>query len=407
MMSLRNPPKSIGSSFFFRKAQDGGSAASLVAIIGLLIVFYLLFVPPSFRDEILEGNSTGSSSTAAGVTGNATILRASPGTLSPLSSEEVEHNIPSITLYSKVKSEVLGTQPTAYAKTSVFGKTPSQMYFEIADIESTDNVLLSFVSEKRKGTLVIMLNGNEVFNGELTKANPDPISLNKRFLVQGNNKLEFIAESVGIAFWRVNKHQLSNAQVTASIKDASQQESRNVFVASATEKANMKTAVLRFSPDCIRGRTGKLNVLINTHSIFYAIPDCGGRVAIEFSPDVIREGENTITFVSEEGSYLIDLVRITSEMKEVIQPAYYFEVTADDMTNVRDGKFSVFLAMTFTDDKEQKAGTMNINGRETEIFQYERNYEKNINDYIIEGNNAVKIVPETTLQIVSLEVVKR
>ena len=402
-MFRRNPPKNIVSS---RKAQDAGSAASLIAIIGLLIIFYLLFVPPSFRDQILEGNETDSDLVSSTNDLGPAILRASPGTLSPISTEEIEHNIPTIQLYSKTKSQVIESKPNAYAKTSVFGQTPAEMYFSVDDLENTDNVLLSFISDKHKGNLRVLLNGNEVYNSEITKANPDPIKLTNQFLVEGNNKITFVAEDVGIAFWRVNKHRISNLQITASIKDTSQQHSRNVFVVSATEKANVKRAVLRFSPDCIRGKTGKLNVLINTHSIFYSVPDCGGRVAIEFSPDVMREGENTISFESDEGSYLIDLVRITSELKDVIQPAYYFEITESDMTTVRDGRANLYLLITFTDDKEQKAAILNINGRETHLFQDEREYKKNINDYVIEGNNAIKVEPDTMLQIVTLEVVK-
>lgn len=402
-MFKKTPPRKLVSS---KRAQDAGSAAALVAIIGLLIIFYLLFVPPSFRDQILEGNSSTSGSGSGVVAANATLLRASPGTLSPLSSEEIEHTIPTVQLYSKTKATVIEGKPQAYAKTSIFGQTPAEMYFTVDDVENTNGLLLSFVSEKRNGNLVILLNGNEVFNGEISSPNPEPIQLTKRYIVEGNNKLTFVSDSVGFAFWKVNKHQMTNLQVTGDIRDVSQQYSRNVFVVSATEKSNVKRSVLRFSPDCVRGRTGKLNVMINAHSVFYAVPDCGGRVAIEFSPDVLREGENTIAFESEEGSYLMDLVRITSELKEVIQPAYYFEITDADMNDVRDGQYDVLLRLTFTDAKDQKAAMLNINGRESNLFQYEREYEKNINDYIIEGNNAVKIEPDTTLQIVSLEVVK-
>lgn len=77
------------------------------------------------------------------------------------------------------------------------------------------------------------------------------------------------------------------------------------------------------------------------------------------------------------------------------------------MEDVRDGKYDVELRLKFTEGTEQKAGKININGRETSLFQTEQEYTKNINDYIIEGNNAVKVMPETTLEIVTLEVVKK
>lgn len=400
-MSRSNPPKIQ----FSRKAQEAGAAATLIAVIALLIIFYLLFIPPSFRDQILEGNVT-EEGAAAGVSVNETILKASPGTLSSISSEEIEHNIPSVVLYAKEESNVLGVLTAATVKSSIFGKKTASMYFTVEDPENTENILFSFVDKKMKGALIVNANGNEVFNSEITKENPEPIRINSKFVVSGENKIELSAEKAGARFWRVNRHDLENLQVTGDVKDVSQQMSRNIFIVSATEKANVKRAVLRFTPECAAGKVGKLNVLINQHSVYYSVPDCGGRIAIEFTPDVIREGENTIVFDSEQGSYLVDLIRITAELKEVLQPAYYFEITEDVMEEVRDGKYDVMLALTFTEGTEQKSGTININGRETSMFQRERTYSKNINDYIIEGNNAIKIVPETALEIVSLEVVK-
>jgi hypothetical protein len=397
------PPKKLVSS---KKAQDARSAATLVAVIALLIIFYLLFIPPSFRDQILEGNET-ITAPPGGVTAvNETILKASPGTLSRISSEEIEHSIPSVVLYSKKDSEIIASLNSLAVKSSIFGTKTASMQFSIADIENTDNILLSFLDTKRKGSLVVKVNGNVVFDTEVTKENPEPIRIDKKFIVKGNNMISFESERVGFMFWRVNRHDMQNLQITGDIRDISQQKSRNIFIVSATEKANVKRAVLRFTPDCVTGKAGKLNVMINQHSVYYTVPDCGGRVAIEFTPDVLREGENTIVFDSEEGNYLVDLIRITSELKEVLQPAYYFEITEGTMDEVRDGKYDVMLRITFTEGTEQKSGKLNINGRETSIFQRERTYSKNINDYIIEGNNAIKITPETTLEIVSMDVVK-
>ncbi len=399
-MSATNPPKILVSS---RKAQDAGSAAALVAVIALLIIFYLLFIPPSFRDQILEGNGTLTDSTT-GV--NATILKSSPGTLSKISAEEIEHNIPSVTLFSKKESKVLETFPALSVKSSIFGTKTASMQFSMDDLENTDNILLTFIDKKRKGDISVKLNGNEIYNAGIDSENPAPISLANRFLVQGNNNLEFTPEKAGFAFWRVNKHELSTLQITGDVKDISRQKSNNIFVVPATEKSNVKRAILRFTPECTTGKVGKLNVLVNQHSVYYSVPDCGGRIVIEFTPDALREGENTIVFDSEEGSYLIDLIRITSELKEVLQPAYYFEITSEVMSAIRDGQYSLILKLTFTEATEQKSGTLNINGRETSIFQTDRLYTKNINDYVIEGNNAIKITPETTLEIVSMEVVK-
>jgi hypothetical protein len=402
-MARANPHKKLASS---KKAQDASSAATLIAVIALLIIFYLLIIPPSFRDQILEGNETTGTSGTGSSTSKEPIMKASPGTLSKISSEEMEHNIPSVVLYSKKESKVLGSVGALSVKASIFGTKTAAMQLNIEDLENTDNILLAFIDKKMKGSLMVRVNGNEIFNGEIIQENPAPLTIDKKFLVRGTNNIEFEAEKAGIKFWRVNRHNLQTLQATGEVKDISKQMSRNIFIVSATEKSNVKRSILRFTPDCITGKTGKLNVLINQHSVYYSVPDCGGHIAIEFTPDVLREGENTIVFDSEEGNYLVDLIRITSEMKEVLQPAYYFEITSTVMSDVRDGKYNLVLKLTFTDDKEQKSGVLNINGRETSIYQTEMEYTKNINDYVIEGNNAIKIIPETTLEIVSMQVAK-
>lgn len=407
MRSATPPGKLCFMRLCYKNAQASGtSAAALVAVIALLIIFYLLFIPPSFRDQILEGNSSSSSSSSSSLVANETLLRASPGTLSKISSEEFEHNIPAVILYAKIESKVLGSLSALSVKSSLFGSKFASMQFSVDDPEVIDNVLLSFVDKYRKGALTIKLNGNEVFSGDISSENPTPVRLDKKFVLRGVNRLDFEVEKVGFRFWRVNKHSLENLQLTADLSDLSKQKSSNIFVVSATEKANVKRAFIKFVPDCVSGRTGRLNVLINMHSIYYSVPDCGGRVVIEFDPNILREGENSIVFDSEEGNYLIDLISINSELKEVLQPAYYFEVTPAVLSEIRDGKYTIFLKITFTEGNEQKSGSLNINGRETSIFQSERTFSKNINDYIIEGNNAIKIVPETTLELVSLEVVK-
>ena len=285
------PPKLRWSSS--RKAQDAGAAAALVAIIALLIIFYLLFIPPSVRDQILEGN--GSSVSTGTSVSNKTILLVNPGTLAPMKSTDVEHTIPAVYLYAKESSKVIGTRSTITTSASIFSKKQSSMSFDISDVQNTDNVILTFKSESRRGNLIVKINSKEVFNGQIKSANPSPIKISKSYLVSGVNRIDFSVDNVGWRFWRINKHELNNLQVNADITDKSQQKSKNIFIVSATEKSNTQRSVLRFSPVCTAsGNIGKVNVMINTHSVYYAVPDCGGRVAIEFDPNNLRQGENNL-----------------------------------------------------------------------------------------------------------------
>ncbi|HII72046.1 TPA: hypothetical protein HA265_04795, partial [Candidatus Woesearchaeota archaeon] len=171
---------------------------------------------------------------------------------------------------------MLQQQSGMYVKSSVFGQKTASLTFEVKDLGNTKNLLLTFISKVHKGNLIVKLNGNEVFSGEITKENPEPLRLPENYLRNGQNTIEFEAEKPGWMFWRRNRHQMETMQLTADITDVSRRQSENIFIVSATEKSNVKRAIIRFTPDCRTGTTGKLNALINSHSIYYAVPDCGG-----------------------------------------------------------------------------------------------------------------------------------
>ncbi|MBI4739328.1 hypothetical protein HY772_07325 [Candidatus Woesearchaeota archaeon] len=366
------------------KAQaDANAAATLVALLALLIIFYLLFIPPEFRDQILEGNQT--TTTGPGTGGaNDTLLLATPGTLSPLDTKDIEHNIGAVYLFAKENAKILETRSNLYVRTTFMRQERANVTFAISDFENTDNVLLTFRATTRsKGRLVIRLNGNEIFNGPITQENVEPLRLAKSSLLQGKNTLEFESSRVGWLFWRVHEFGLQTVQISADVTDVTQQRSQNSFIVSATEKNNVQRSVLRFAPDCEVTKVGKLDITINGHSVYSTLPDCGGKVTIEFTPDILREGENLIIFRTEKGNYLVDLTKITSEMKQITQPVFYFDITQNTINDLKAGRYSVELRLKFLDSKELKTGKINFNGHETNIYQKEADYKRDITDWLV------------------------
>lgn len=392
-----------------RKAQaDASAAATLVALLALLIIFYLLFIPPEFRDQILEGNQTGTAGTGSGATANDTLLFATPGTLTPIDIKDIEHNIGAVYLFARENAKILETRTNLYTRSTFMRQESANMTFAVSDLENTENVLLTFrATTKSRGRLIISLNGNEIFNGQVTQENVEPLRLSKANLLQGTNTLEFKASTVGWLFWRTNEFGLQTLQITADVTDVSQQKSQNSFIVSATEKNNVQRSVLRFAPDCDVSKVGKLDITLNGHSVYSTLPDCGSHVTIEFAPDILREGENLIIFRTEKGNYLVDLIKVTSEMKQITQPVFYFDVTQGIMDDVRAGRYRMELRLTFLDSKELKTGKINFNGHETNIYQKERDYKKDITDWLVLGSNAVKVTPNEQMEVLKLEVAKK
>lgn len=384
-----------------RGQANATSAAGLVIVIVLIIVFYLLFIPPDVRRDILEDSSTSSSSSRSSF--NETLLKETPGILDTFNDQEIEHLIPAVNLFETQYASTLTQEAKVSVKNSWFSKRQEELKFTVADLENTNNVLISFSAAKRQGDLQITLNGEDVFFGKLSSANPDPIRINKDELIQGKNTLMIQTTSVGAKFWSTNEFELDGFKVTADITDISEQLSKNIFIVSATEKTNTDRVTLSFVPECTLGTVGVLEVMINGGEVYSAVPDCGSGTKIELNPESIRQRENNIVFRTNDGNYLIDLIKITTQMKDAVHPIYYFDIDEDDYEDYLDEE--VLLRVTFVDDLETKEGKFIINGRETGLFQDERVYEKDITDYLVEGNNAIKIVPESRLEIVKLEVV--
>jgi hypothetical protein len=377
------------------------SAAGLVIVIVLIIVFYLLFIPPDVRRDILEGD--GSLQQDGGSSINETLLRENPGILDTFDKEDVEHLIPSVNLFETRYAAVLVEEPQVVVKNSWFNKREENITFTIEDLKNTNNVLLSFVAREYRGELRIAVNGEEVFFGPLSSANIEPIRIRKDFLKQGKNSIEVSASSVGAKFWSSNVFVLEEFKVTADITDVSEQLSKNIFIVSATEKTNAQRVTLSFVPECTLGTVGTLEALINSQVVYSAVPDCGSGTKVEINPDILRQRENTLVFKTDKGNYLIDLIKVTTQMKDAVHPIYYFDIDEEDFEEIL--KHDVILRVVFVDDLEIKQGKFIINGRETGLYQKERIYEKKINDFLVEGNNAIKIVPESRLEIVKLEVV--
>ena len=396
----------MGDSFMDKKgeAPTGSQAATLVLLIAILIVFYLLFIPPDIRDEILEGginNEEGSK-----ISGNQTILLQNPGTLEFIDTRDVEHWISSVYLYATEESKVLEQHQGFNIRRSLFGGTPQIIVFDIKEKENVQNVLLTFLSDKREGELIIKLNGEEIFVNEIEISNPAPIQLRNNLLVEGENVLEFYVSDIGWKFWKTNRHSIKNLKITADVADVSNQASDNRFIVSSVEKNNLESSRLRFSPVCVQNQVGKLKVQINNIVVYDALPECNAYTMVDINPDVIRQGENRILFKTEKGNYIIDLVKITSRLREISYPIYYFQIDKEDVRDIRDNLIDLNLRIVFSEGTELKEGKIIINGLETGIFQYERTFEKTINSYNIAQSNSLRIIPKNRLDIVSLEVAK-
>ena len=103
---------------FAKKAQAAAAAAVLVAIIGAMLVSYVILVSPEERAAILDGDID-SDSDSTGSSGEL-LLEEFPGKIEYLSVDEVEHSLASVHIYTETEVQTLTERSSLFAKRSVF-----------------------------------------------------------------------------------------------------------------------------------------------------------------------------------------------------------------------------------------------------------------------------------------------
>src|SRR3990167_3610773 len=137
-----------------KKSQTGINAAVLVAIIAGLIILYILFLPSVEREELLEGEVK--KSKAASEEENI-LLKEFPGRLDIIKDIE-DKTIPNVFLFETTDAKELEKINPFIVRNGWFDKKTKTVTFNVEDLESTDNVILTFSAKKHDGILAIKLN---------------------------------------------------------------------------------------------------------------------------------------------------------------------------------------------------------------------------------------------------------
>ena len=385
-----------------KRAQTGTNAAILIAIIALLIILYIIFIPTAQREKLLEDHAT--ETTATTQENPSTLLRAFPGTLSISKGLESQKSIPDAFLVETTAAKELKRVNPFIVRNGWLDKKTNKFDFELEDPENTDNVMLTFTAKNRQGILAIRLNGNVIFESELTSSSPEPVKLDKKQLGK-TNTLEFSVASVGAKFWTTNEYSFENMKIIGDITDKSRQESTNIFTLTDSEFKSTEKATLRFAPYCgAVNDLGLLEIFTNNKKIFSAVPVCDNLYKQSIPKSVLQEGENNVVFRTSKGSYSVEQIKIALEFKEPVVKTYYFEISSDNFNKIRNSQKDLELSIKFADADSTKRAKLDINGHAETVETDKAVFTKNIESKISEGNNFVRLEPLEDLEVVELRI---
>jgi hypothetical protein len=318
-----------------KKGQANGAAA-FIALLTILIILYILFLPPDVRTELLGDKNPSVNNTTTGINSadGSILFRQNIGRVNYLNTNERVYDLPATRIYSPTAAQILKSVPGITITHALLDseKSAYQMDFSI-NKDSTKNVLLSFNVNDHKGPLSITLNGHEIYSGELISSNPAPLHLDPEYL-QDENTLIFYSPSPGLAFWNVNKYALENIQITGDVTDYSSSEATQFFTLTAGERDNIQSIRLYFYPNCVLKDVSALKISLNGRVIYNSVADCGTRTFAVLSKDDVIAGPNELRFSSNKGSYTLDNMYIRLDLDTPSTNTYYFDLKDDYFASV-------------------------------------------------------------------------
>jgi hypothetical protein len=381
-----------------KKAQGGMNAAVLVAIVAALIILYIVFLPESERNQIID-DTPGGTETAEGNV----LLRVSPGVLSVQSGLEAEKKVPNVYLIETTNAKELERINPFIVKNSWFGNTIKTADFRLEEPQNVQNAMLTFTAKAKKGILTIKLNGQTIYENEIA-AIAEPVRLSSS-LLQENNQLEFSVSSSGARFWSPNQYSLDNVRIIADISDTSRQESSNLFVITDSEYGSIERATLKFVPYCGNiNDVGQIEIYVNGRKLLSSVPLCDQQYKQAISKSMLNEGENNIVFKTTSGSYSVEQIAVALEYRTSRTRTYYFEVPADKFRQIRNGDLDAEVTVKFVDNSKMKRAKLDVNGRIETIDTDRSIFNKAINSKITDGNNYIRIEPIDEIEILELKI---
>lgn len=368
-------------------SSETSHVAIVIVVIALLILVYFVLLPEEDKSKLLgEEGKTGEISI---------ILSETPGHVYPYSSETEEKKIASVNLYSQVKTAAQDLVTRAHVTRNIFTGQTKTIDFVLEDLSRIKSLGLLFNIIKAKGDLIVILNDEEVFRGSIVTGDL-PIDL-PLSLLKVNNQLEIKVSNPSWKFLSTNSYDLKDVQLIKSYSMENKFENRDFII---YDREKVKKAELEFYVNCmdINVEQGLLGIEINGVSLLTGKVSCvTDRIKLDIDKDNLRNGQNVLTFKIDKGNYVFESIILNLNLEKEYYPEYYFAV------DKKEGDYE--LNMDFSESEVKRAAIM-VNGNELTLASEDMDYSKEITDFIVEGENHIKIIAKNEFTITNLEIIQ-
>ncbi len=393
--------------------KTGGNAATVIAIILLLFVTYIIFLPAEEREDLLgtdgaysSGGGGSGGSGSGGVARRVWLVNESIGHLESTRESNITHEIPNLNLFEGMETRTLVRFSPFDVSRGWFSRNDKTHVFLIDNLGSVDRAILTFQAPKYSGDLRILFNGVEVFYEKVRSASVPPIEL-PRALLREENTLEFQARG---GMFESKRYSLSDVQVLGDFRDASRTAARFDFGMPSDEYAAFERARFEFFALCNDATVGRMAISLNGRSVYDSAPHCDTKTIQDLFKNDFVEGRNTLEFTLDKGAVQLEAVRLKTILEPTEPFITYFFVNSTVHRALNGSSRWANLTIRFVEDaqfdkkREQKKADLVVNGVLFTIDQRETVYERDITPHVLEGNNYIRLLPRSDLDIVKMTV---
>jgi len=358
----------------------------LIVAIALFLILYLYLLPLPEKCKLLPELKECKSITEAEVEGRKEILVSeSPGFLAPQERYAI-YNIKPAEIFNQEEIEIATILENVRVSKEWFESDEKKGVFSIRE-KSKEVRLFIYVNEAQgKLKVTITPRASYIIGGKGIKEIVIPSSM--------LDELNIVRLSVSTPLtpFQTNYYEIEKVIVKEVYSLTEHVIEREIEMKQNLSELNGSN--LFFRADCLTKE--RLTVSIND-KIIKKETICGE--ALFGITDNIAE-KNKLVF-SSDGNYIIDTIKIDLKFEKKEYPIYYFNI--EEYKAVEEGTIFAMLKLEF-DSSEEKELSAYINKKALEIETNKLEYKTRINDYLVEGQNSIQLIPRKEVKIKSLKV---
>ena len=390
-----------------RGQASASGAAATVILTGLVILLYILFLPPAERDAILEGTVPSPHVPPDVIDPHDVLLEVHPRRIDALDQRVFTFDLNPFLLTSVGEDASIARFGAAHIFSS---KTDKRVFYREAvlakDYAYTNPFLVITLSsaEQVRGRMKVYFNERLVYHARPERGST--IIIEDLGKVERTNTIRIEMEEPG--FWQFftrNEASISSVELFSQVARQELQRAEQHFTLSAEQQANLETARLSFIPEC-EGRTEVLIIRVNERLISSGALECSSLVRLDLPPEYLERGRNAISFALSKGTVHVSAPSVRVTLEEPTRPVHYFEVSAAQYADLAERKVGI-LHFEFVRTDERVVMDVFVNGRSLRVDTRDRSFRQDISDMLVEGENYIRLDPVRSVDIARMSIFLR